>query len=325
MDSADTFDPTQYNLAWTGTFLAAGVRDIKRTSTEDCPILIIGVAGTRSLRWKHFLPVIRPHLIRSTGIYINLFILAIYTLSRRKTAGKKVLLVACWTMFILGTTQIILLLFGAAINIPILQELVDASNFGPAPVKAKSWKHYWDWLYKAEAGVLIFNNLVTDLLFLYRCYKIWGPRKKVVIFPAILVLSATALTFVQPPLELRAVYRRGLYAMFTVTSLVLMGLTAGRIWWMQREASHVQIDVDDIFRNRPIVLILESGALYCVCVILLMIFSPNQFAYQILLSVTSQINIAPTLIVVRVGLGHNIQDSIPNQHPLQSKPIRSRQ
>ena len=35
-------------------------------------------------------------------------------------------------------------------------------------------------------------------------------------------------------------------------------------------------------------------------------------------------NIIPTLIVVRVGLGHNVQDSIPNQLPLkQSRQVQA--
>ncbi|KAJ7190133.1 hypothetical protein GGX14DRAFT_408253 [Mycena pura] len=100
-------------------------------------------------------------------------------------------------------------------------ELVDASNFGPTPVKAKSWKHGWDWLPMAEL-VLIFNK------FLYRCYKIWGARKKVVIFPATLVLIAAVLAFVELT-PLGVLNRRVLFAIFAVTNMVLMGLTGDSI------------------------------------------------------------------------------------------------
>ncbi|KAJ7194240.1 hypothetical protein GGX14DRAFT_586876 [Mycena pura] len=205
------------------------------------------------------------------GIYINLFILAIYTLSRRKTAGKNVLLVACCTMFILGTTQNILWLYQTSIAIRISQELVySATNFGEASISTNLTDAFVT-LDLAEDIVFAINKL------LYRCYKIWGSQKRAVVFPAILVLSGAVISFVSvASLVISPSGKfdnlRITFGISAATNLLLMGLTgnsigifiivfglrneqAGRIWWIRREAFHV--DVDNNFRNRykmPIIL-----------------------------------------------------------------------
>lgn len=139
MQSRTITHPTAFNLEWTCVFCGLGVRYIRRTWSKYCLILLItGVAGTRALRWVYcLLVVVRPHLIVFTGLYVNLFILAVFTLYRLKTAGRKVLLVACCTMFILGTTEIILLISATAIYICILQTLVKSgANLGQAAFPA---------------------------------------------------------------------------------------------------------------------------------------------------------------------------------------------
>ncbi|KAJ7191376.1 hypothetical protein GGX14DRAFT_481452, partial [Mycena pura] len=148
MSSANIVSPTTY-LAWTGGFGAAGL------------VLLL------------------------YGIYINLFILAIFTLSRqKKTAGKKVLLLACCTMFVLGTTETFLWVWSGAVNISILQELVDTGgHLDQADLKSALLTDF------VADFVFALNNLVTDFLFLYRCYMIWGSRKTAVILPATLILT----------------------------------------------------------------------------------------------------------------------------------------
>ncbi|KAJ7214919.1 hypothetical protein GGX14DRAFT_609755 [Mycena pura] len=73
---------------------------------------------------------------------------------------------------------------------------------------------------------------------------------------------------------------------------------------------------------------LESGALYCICVILLVITGSSlnsisgDIALNVLAGLTFQMtNIAPTLTIVRVGLGHNIQDTIEEK---AAKPTNQR-
>ncbi|KAJ6605182.1 hypothetical protein DFH09DRAFT_1120949 [Mycena vulgaris] len=105
--------------------------------------------------------------------------------------------------------------------------------------------------------------------------------------------------------------------MATFTNLVLLALTAGRISWMRRAAFYAGLN--DTCRTRcrtAVTIILESGAIYYIYAVLLTItFSIRPLtwsvAYGITLGISLQaINIAPTLTVVRIGLGHNTDDPI---------------
>jgi len=249
------------------------------------------------------------------GIYIILFVLAIVTLSRRKTAGRRVLLVATWSMAALATGQIVVVLASCVVSIQISQQILVSSadpNAGPVTVSLTLYNA----LSTAQNVAWPINNLVTDALFLYRCYVIWGRKWTVVFVPGILILATLGiglfLTFTTSALPSSIGYLMG-----AVTNVVLMVLTAGRIWWIRGETLHVGLD--QIVRSRcntAVAIILESGALYCVCVILLAVTAPRHDVpegalFYVVVGISSQvINIAPTLTIVRVGLGHNIQDSI---------------
>ncbi|KAJ7248834.1 hypothetical protein B0H12DRAFT_1122947 [Mycena haematopus] len=97
------------------------------------------------------------------------------------------------------------------------------------------------------------------------------------------------------------------------TNLSLTALTAGRLLWIRRTTSCV--DVKNRFRarcNRAIGLILESGAIYCIVMIFLLItVSLNaQEMYGIEAGFASQlINIIPTFTLVYVGLDDRVNES----------------
>jgi hypothetical protein len=59
------------------------------------------------------------------GIYVNLFLLSLYTLSHRKTAGTKRLIAASWLMAIIGSTQMALDVAATAEAARLHQEVVD--------------------------------------------------------------------------------------------------------------------------------------------------------------------------------------------------------
>ncbi|KAJ7834199.1 hypothetical protein B0H14DRAFT_2798661 [Mycena olivaceomarginata] len=99
-----------------------------------------------------------------------------------------------------------------------------------------------------------------------------------------------------------------------------MCLTAGRIWYIRRE-------VQKLTGQRPlrqrygtaVAIILESGILYCLCVIIYVISIStkqssvfgtifNGVAWGL---VQVGVNIVPTLILVRVGLGRSTENSPP--------------
>ncbi|KAJ7661988.1 hypothetical protein DFH06DRAFT_1325312 [Mycena polygramma] len=100
---------------------------------------------------------------------------------------------------------------------------------------------------------------------------------------------------------------------------------AGRIWWIRREA--LNVGADDTIRSRyssVIAMIVESGALYCATTILLAItyFLPGTAFLMAQAAAMHLVDIAPTIILVRVGLGcENSAGSSACQHTLRL-PVR---
>ncbi|KAJ7214917.1 hypothetical protein GGX14DRAFT_609753 [Mycena pura] len=91
-------------------------------------------------------------------IYIILFILAIVTLSRRKTAGKIVLLVANWLMAVLGTAQIILTLASCVVLIQMSQNNLDTSTDPKASQLGLEFQEMDDAMSKARSIVWSINK-----------------------------------------------------------------------------------------------------------------------------------------------------------------------
>ncbi|KAJ7604719.1 hypothetical protein DFH06DRAFT_1310387 [Mycena polygramma] len=109
-------------------------------------------------------------------------------------------------------------------------------------------------------------------------------------------------------------------AMGLATNMVLMGLTAGRIWWIRREACVLQSAHVKKY-NTTIAIILESGAIYCISNVLYLIPGstlqvkssssllppmisgvPPTVVAVFEASMPQIMNIAPMLMVIRVGL-----------------------
>ncbi|KAJ7083854.1 hypothetical protein C8R44DRAFT_862339 [Mycena epipterygia] len=102
------------------------------------------------------------NLIGPEGLYVNLFILAIHTLSRRKTAGRIPLLVASWAMFILGTTGIVVRVIATVLSARVVQQIVqpeERENY-----TQKLLRTYGS-LAVAEDMIFAINNLVAGLYF----------------------------------------------------------------------------------------------------------------------------------------------------------------
>ncbi|KAF8154995.1 hypothetical protein K438DRAFT_1863031 [Mycena galopus ATCC 62051] len=199
------------------------------------------------------------------GFYVLLFVIAIFTLSRRQTAGKTLLLEASCTLFLVGTVQTILCIMIATASFQILSALV-----GPlgSTTEISGLFHMRDGLYAASEAIFAINVFLTDLLFLFRCYLIYARRWRAIIFPAFLIFLTSVAAIVSlgtnslsTPLGQKvhlgtavAGYGIGLFA-----NIVLMTLTAGRLWWMSRASAHTHLHTT--LKNRyttTISIILES-------------------------------------------------------------------
>ncbi|KAF7350785.1 hypothetical protein MSAN_01639700 [Mycena sanguinolenta] len=220
------------------------------------------------------------------GIYLVLFSICIYILLNRPRPGNAVLFVTATALFTLCTVQAVLnLVLGAAdidyIDIPYHKI--------------------------ARAGDSIYGvtNIIADALVIYRCYIVWDRNIYVIILP-LLMLAVTSVFGVDIKLPANPYFSLSL-----ATNVLVTALTAGRIWWICR-----QCRLYSRFRTAQqrrcmsaIGIIVESGALYSGTVLAYLILGtiPKvSIVQEPIYEMMAQImGIAPTLIIVRVGLGVN--------------------
>jgi len=256
------------------------------------------------------------------GLYVPMFIFSIQSLTHRPAPGRRVMLGTTVLMFILGTCGTLLVVAEAALAMAITKGLIQDSP--DLPRLGEIFRKFQ----LTEVARVAVNNLVTDLLLLYRCYVIWGSRKMVLILPGLCILTTVVLTvLVWITYPHSSVYLiqdfRAPFFMTLGTNLLLMFLAGGRIWYVGRQ---VQIVHHEGFRKQyhtAIALLFESGAIYCICLVLWIISLTTNLDLSVesesILSgvagalVGQTVNIAPTLILVRVGRGHWrwLQDDAP--------------
>ncbi|KAJ7152549.1 hypothetical protein C8R46DRAFT_1121500 [Mycena filopes] len=220
------------------------------------------------------------------GIHFVLFCLAVGFLARPNTGGQKVLLGYTVVLFLFGTTQLVLTLVNTATFVRLLVQEGDRTNY--------------------DYGILAYWGVVRLFVFwtnkcLYRCYLIWGSRWRPMALPGILIMGTfvvMVITFKIWNFQFRVVFA----VLAAITNLSLVVFTAGRIWWIRRQASHV-FDGDAVSSRHDV-------PIYFIFAILLMTPIDPTFYGAMSGIAIHLINIVPTLIVVRVGLGHNIQDTI---------------
>ncbi|KAJ7270264.1 hypothetical protein C8J57DRAFT_1508307 [Mycena rebaudengoi] len=263
--------------------------------------------------------------ILSYGLFVPLFLFAIYLLYHRNTAGRRIFLALTISMGILSTTQFILRAITLALSLKLLQSAVkDGQNINPTTPSALE-KLYWTLVFTEDA-VLVINTILTDGLLMYRCYLVWGrPRRRFLLLPIMLVI-ATIGTGLITSYDQDATDRpahiddRIVFVLNLVTNFGLTGLTgtrsSGRIWWITRQ-QRIALGADFKPRyNSAIAIISESGAIYCAGLIfqLAALSVQSTFAPTVYLShgvISQLVNIVPTLIIVRVGLGYNVHDTAP--------------
>ncbi|KAJ7816273.1 hypothetical protein B0H14DRAFT_3744031 [Mycena olivaceomarginata] len=203
------------------------------------------------------------------GLYVNLFIIAMYTLRHRRTSGRTWLLGASWMLFVVGTLQTIL-------RISILTLV-------------------------ARAVALLVGRSRSE------------------------VPTAEIVGLLQKRLDLALAGN----AVFAVNG-VEIEFSAGRIWWVRMALENVpdlHSSINTVY-SAAISIILESGSIYCFSAFLLAIAlttaGSSSELYSVLLGIAYQaINIAPTLTVVRVGLGHNIEDAVKTGFTQPPNPMRT--
>jgi len=238
-------------------------------------------------------------------------------LGRRAASGGQersyLLIGTTFAMFILATSQMFFRLGGAFTAAEQLY-VRTAQGAGASLNKVNAQNVFWNFM---EDMFLVTNDIVTDGVLIYRCYLIWGQNYYVIIAPSVMLLLTTILSYLSavqgdypqpggPTVDLRIGFLLGV-----LTNILLVGLIAGRILFTRKNARRLGIQPDVVRRyNNATAMILESGAIICVWVVTYVVLRslnvPPTVWRAFRGGLPQLLNIVPTLIIVRVGLGHAI-------------------
>ncbi|KAJ7105858.1 hypothetical protein C8R44DRAFT_987487 [Mycena epipterygia] len=171
-------------------------------------------------------------------------------------------------------------------------------------------------------GILIkfrgsLANCISDGIFVHRCYVLWGRKWQPVALPAFSYFC-TIIGGILGLLPLSGTSERAVTAlcMGTIfcTNVLAASLAAGRIWWISRRIARLMRGRNPRKKYMDLTaIILESGLIYpFTLVIIIGIFlSPATSTSSVLIGIAACyhiVAIAPTLIIVRIGMGVSTDD-----------------
>ncbi|KAJ7312364.1 hypothetical protein DFH08DRAFT_1087589 [Mycena albidolilacea] len=251
------------------------------------------------------------------GFYLN--VLRVYGAARNRS-----LTIATAMLFIFCTAHCALQITTTT----LYNQLVSTSLEDSKPVFDRTFKDY-SALAIATNAVYVTSNMIADSIFILRCYAIWNFQLKIIIFPVLLTLAVAGVGYTNAfwplhiPSSLRspslvvAEFSFKLLKISTLlsifTTVILMVLTAGRIWWMARTARTLLGRTVTRKYYTACAMILESGVITCASAIA---FAAIGFTLDPIYSTTGAVlgqlvfeqGIAPTIIAVRVGLGRSVDN-----------------
>ncbi|KAJ7728198.1 hypothetical protein B0H16DRAFT_243889 [Mycena metata] len=262
---------------------------------------------------SHFLAYF-PLVIDSLayGVYSVLFFQSVHILLSRRRHKYKFYLICMITLFLLSTLHIALSWAWAIITDTAdtaIYEVISLENPPPdlyGPDDSYSLHRIATFI---KVRYLIANT-IADAIIIYRCYVIWGYNKRVIAFPAFgygCTLVAGILSLVPLSRAATRVAVAVIIAATFVTNVSAASLAAGRIWWIShRVALFLGRNSRQEYDNLTAIL-LESGLIYPASLIITIVvfLSPAPAVSDLicLAGVYHIVAIAPTLIIVRVGLG----------------------
>ncbi|KAJ6556018.1 hypothetical protein B0H19DRAFT_1235382 [Mycena capillaripes] len=138
-----------------------------------------------------------------------------------------------------------------------------------------------DSIQNAAYIIYAINNSIGDGLLIYRCYVVWNHDWRVIVLPVMMLIASTA----------------------------------GRIWWISHHSRAYLAAAAQQRYASTIALVVESGMLYSATILAFLIVisfpSLSSTLEEPLLQIVTQVmGIAPTLIIVRVGMGLTVEESL---------------
>ncbi|ESK83889.1 hypothetical protein Moror_7577 [Moniliophthora roreri MCA 2997] len=265
------------------------------------------------------------------GFYILLFGSCVYMMrSRRREDEPRYLnlyLSLTVALFALST------MFIAAFTL----SLVARATVLFTALKLEEYEHFTDYELHSITKIVSFSiqqltivllNSTADYMLIYRCYVIWGSRKRVAV-PLIVAsvltnvlgfVSFVVITISDTDLTINSedtlfIIGDDFSSVYSISSgvvnSVLTLLTAGRIWWIHRKARAHGVQTSDNFMYSVARIILESGIIYPGFIIAGLIMTNidglSDLPFDFYPLVAMSAGIAPTLIMVRAKLGMNVE------------------
>ncbi|KAG7087577.1 hypothetical protein E1B28_013531 [Marasmius oreades] len=279
-----------------------------------------------SLNNVFILPMSTLLVIYATyGIYIVIFGLSIHVLTRQRStqAARKlylwctILLFSLDTLYVAGYTmqqfRQVMIQYEAARTRKLDHLIEDLFKDRAIDVGFSMW-----------AIVVVLMNAVADCTLVHRCYVVWDSRKLVLYPLAFLSFAINAI--------LLGSGIRALVDYFTESSLLTLSndinnvafvtaacfnfiltlLTAGRIWWITREARKVMGKGIDTRYKRAMKIVIESGLIYSTSLLIVFIYQlivggfPVPFDPTVIPAQLS--GLAPTIIIVRAGYNRSVEN-----------------
>ncbi|KAJ7493973.1 hypothetical protein FB451DRAFT_1215780 [Mycena latifolia] len=251
------------------------------------------------------------------GAYLVLFSFYLHILRTRSLATKH--------HFLTGSTVCLFILCSAHCALEVATTILrsETEKVSTTPAVPTSSRDVWISLMFATNAIYVTSNVIADSIFIFRCYAIWNFQGKIIIFPIILtlvvagygysnvIIYCTAPDFFQE-LGLQSAVFDVSIVLSVFTTLVLVGLTVGRIWWLARAARHVMGRKVAKKYYTVCAMILESGMLYGVSDIAFVIVAAFRGPLDATMTgviLGQLVGIAPTIIAVRVGLGHSVENT----------------
>ncbi|KAJ7278485.1 hypothetical protein C8J57DRAFT_1713296 [Mycena rebaudengoi] len=240
------------------------------------------------------------------GLFLLLFGLAMFFLLQSRAQGYYVLVGTAVLLAICAILQVILDVALAGIGGRILELAVREG----ITQRVSSLNNTLMSLYNVRQVALAVNNAIADLLFLYRCSLMWTSYRhaQLILVGPLIFIAATAVVgclAVAHIVDIRIPYILAL-----ITNAVLLGLTAGRIFWKGQEAALLLGNGIRRKYNATVEIVFESSLLYFVGVLLYVISVSTSeagapFSMICWGGLAQLVNIVPMIIIVRVALAKN--------------------
>ncbi|KAJ7190176.1 hypothetical protein GGX14DRAFT_483660 [Mycena pura] len=268
-----------------------------------------------SSHFSQYFPLVIDSLMY--GIYLVLFLQSVQSLLSRRCASYKFHLGCMTLLFLLSTIHVIIAwawAFTTDTATTAIYEVFSLKNplpqlYGPNDPASV---HRYAPLIKA---LYTIANTIADGIILYRCYVIWGYNWRAIVAPGVAYVG-TVIGGIVAVLPLSGDSERAALAVCIgttfFTNVLATTLAAGRIWWICRRAAYVNRTSHRKYFDITAIL-LESGLVYpAVLIVTVGVFlAPATSTESVLVCMAVLyhiVGIAPTLIIVRVGMGVSTDD-----------------